>query len=118
MENEVDPYLKTFWQNRNEWLYKLARDKNLGANAVRVGVIFGTFFNPDCREKLRPGYEWLMNASNIGSKSTMAKALKELITNGYLVVEKNHHETTSYRLPFNGEAMWVKSQSTETVLKI
>ena len=110
MIDEQDPYPKQFWTNRNHWLFMLARDEKLSANAVRVGLLFGTFFKPDTAgkngEALKPGYDWLMRSACLGSRTTLSKALRELEDNGFLLAEKRFHANTVYRLPFDGEGEW------------
>jgi hypothetical protein len=112
MIDDHDPYPKQFWTNRNHWLFLLARDENLSAVAVRVGLLFGTFFKPDTAsrqgETLKPGYDWLMKSACLGSRTTLSKALRELEENGFLVAEKRYHANTVYRLPFDGESEWLK----------
>ncbi len=113
MEEQADPYKITFWKNRNQWLYELARDKNLKPISVRVALLFGTFIVPDVREEVAPGYNWLLKNANIGSRSTLSSALDELVKNGYLDVRRMSHNPNRYSLPFDGEHEWRKSQSTE-----
>ena len=115
MEEAADPYKILFWKNRNQWLYELARDKNLKPVSVRVALLFGTFIVPDVREYVSPGYVWLMKNGNIGSRSTLSSALDELVKNGYLEVTRRSHNPNRYCLPFDGEGEWKKPQSTISV---
>lgn len=110
MADDSDPYAIQFWKNRNHWLYELARDIRLKPVSVRIGLLFGTFFGPD-RDYLMPGYGWLMENGHIKSRTTLAQALRELEVTGYLVMERNWHHRNGYRLPFDGESEWTKSQS-------
>lgn len=110
MDEAADPSAVLFWKNRNHWLYELARDVRLKPVSVRVGLLFGTFFGPD-RDYLTPGYDWLMKNGHIKSRTTLSQALKELEATGYLVMERNWHHRNGYRLPFDGEAKWLKSHS-------
>jgi len=99
----------TLWnRNRVEWLYQLARCPQIGAPAVRVGLLFGTFFQAESREELRPGYEWLMKNAHM-SRGTLSRALKELEGAGFLVSQKYHRYRSTYSLPFDGEAGWTLS---------
>jgi len=103
----------TLWnRNRVEWLYQLARCPQIGAPAVRVGLLFGTFFQAEEREELRPGYNWLMKNAHM-SRPTLAKALKELESAGFLVVFRIHRYRSTYSLPFDGEAAWTLSSKIE-----
>lgn len=116
MDDAADPYKILFWKNRNQWLYELARDKNLKPISVRVALLFGTFIMPDVRESVAPGYEWLMKNAHIGSRSTLSSALKELEKFGYLDLMRQSHNANRYYLPFDGDSTWEKRQSTEIVL--
>lgn len=116
MDDAADPYKILFWKNRNQWLYALARDKNLKPISVRVALLFGTFIVPDAREAVSPGYDWLMRNAHIGSRSTLASALDELVKHGYLDVMRRSHNPNRYSLPFDGDTAWENPQSTEIVL--
>lgn len=98
-------YAEIWSRNRVQWLYQLARCPDVGAPAVRVGLIFGTFFQAEDREELRPGYEWLMKNAHM-SRGTLSKALKELESAGFLVSRKYHRYRSTYSLPFDGESLW------------
>lgn len=104
-------YAEIWSRNRVEWLYRLARCPDIGAPAVRVGLIFGTFFQAEEREELRPGYEWLMANAHM-SRPTLAKALRELEKAGFLVSQKYHRYRSTYSLPFDGEVAWTLSSKT------
>ena len=102
-------YNQQFWENRNAWLYALARDVRLSSNAVRIGLLIGTFVSAMTREEVKPGYEWLMKASGINSKTTISKALDQLVTFEYLHARRRQRMTTAYSLPFLGSAPWICS---------
>lgn len=99
-------YAATYNRNRVTWLYEVARSPKLGANAVRIGLLFATFFQPEDREELKPSYEWIMGAAHIKSRSTVARALKELEDAGFLEIERYHRYQSHYWMPFDGEALW------------
>ena len=99
-------YNQQFWENRNAWLYELARDARLSANAVRIGLIIGTFVSADNRETVKPGYAWLMKAAGINSKTTIASAIRQLIEFRYLDAMRRQRMNTAYSLPFDGETCW------------
>jgi len=101
-------YNQQFWENRNAWLYELARDARLSANAVRIGLLIGTFVSADRRESVKPGYAWLMKASGINSKTTISNAIHALIGHGYLDAMKRQRMNTAYSLPFDGCDCWAK----------
>lgn len=100
--------------NRVNWLYQLARSPDLGAGAVRVGLLFATFLQPTRREEVRPGHDWLMEHAQM-SRATLQKALKELETAGFLTVDRWHRYRSAYGMPFTGDAPWVpKSLSSKS----
>lgn len=101
----MDDYVATWNRNRVDWLYSLARSKKLGAPAVRVGLLFGTFLQPDTRETVHPSYDWLCQNAYI-SRGTLSKALKELKSAGFLAVDTYHAEGSYYSMPFDGDAVW------------
>lgn len=101
-------YAERFNRNRVQWLYELAREKSIGPNAVRVGLLFGTFFQADEREEVRPSYDWIMENAHIGNRSTVAKALKELEKAGFIEIARLHRYRSSYSFPFDGENDWVR----------
>lgn len=105
-------YDKQFNENRVDWLYTVARSKDVGAVAVRVALLFGTFLQPDTRETVRPSYEWIMTEAKIKGRSTLSKALKELEDAGLLVVEREHRYRNTYSFPFDGEKRWVQKLDT------
>lgn len=98
-------YNEIFNRNRIEWLYQAARSPKLSASAVRVGLLFATFVQPESRELLTPGYRWIMDNAHI-SKATLSKALKELEFEGFLTIERVASYRSHYSLPFNGDAVW------------
>lgn len=105
-------YQELWSRNRVEWLYQLARCPDIGAPAVRVGLLFGTFFRAEDRESLRPGYDWLMKNAHM-SRATVAKAIKELEAAGFLVVDRIHRYRSTYYMPFDGDAVWTLSSKIE-----
>jgi len=108
MQEPIDPYISQFWKNRNHWLYEMARDERLKPVSVRVGLLFGTFVQPNSREYLSPGYDWLMKHGHIKSRSTLSSALVELEKAGYLKMERNWHHRNGYMMPFDGDSEWQK----------
>lgn len=107
-------YSELWSRNRVEWLYQLARCPKIGAPAVRVGLLFGTFFQAEDREEVRPGYGWLMENAHM-SRATLAKALRELEAAGFIVIERYHRYRSTYRMPFDGDALWtLKTLSSKT----
>lgn len=112
---DKEKYASVWWQNRNRWLYELARDARLKPASVRVALLFGTFLMPESREYVSPGYDWLMKHGHIKSRSTLSSSLEELRLCGYLEMDKNFHHNTTYRFPFDGEAEWkVKVQKMDS----
>lgn len=99
-------YCERYNRNRVQYLYELARCQELDATAVRVGLLFATFLQPEEREEVRPSYEWLMENAGIGSRSTLSKALKQLEDNGFLNTVKYHRMRTFYAMPFDGDGLW------------
>lgn len=99
-------YAEQWNRNRVDWLYRLARAENLGSNAVRVGLLFGTFLQPEEREEVRPGYDWLMKNARLRGRATLAKALAELETAGYIVIHRMHRYRSAYSMPFDGNGPW------------
>lgn len=87
------------------WLYEMARDPELGSAAVRVGLLFGTFFKPEAREMLQPSYDWLTKHGHM-SRTTLAKAIKQLEKGGYIKVDRFHRYQSNYRPTFSGNAAW------------
>lgn len=106
---------KELWSwNRVEWLYQLARSKKLGASAVRVGLLFGTFMQAEDREEVRPSYEWIMENARV-SRPTLAKALAELEAANFICIERFHRYRSAYSMPFDGHRKWaVGTLSKET----
>ena len=100
-------YAETYNRNRVNYLYALARSKSLDATAVRVALLFATFLQPEDREEVRPKYEWLMEHAGIKSRTTLAKALKQLEDAGFLSVRRYHAHSSWYSLPFDGEGPWI-----------
>lgn len=101
----MDDYVATWNRNRVSWLYALARSEKLGAAAVRVGLLFGTFLQADERESVKPSYDWLCDNAHM-SRATLAKAIKELKAAGFLDVTTYHAEGNHYSMPFDGESEW------------
>lgn len=99
-------YAAAYNRNRVTWLYEAARSPDLGATAVRVGLLFATFFNAEDREEVAPSYEWIMENARINSRTTLFKALKELEGAGFLVIDRMHRYRNRYSMPFTGEAPW------------
>lgn len=99
-------YEEQFNWNRVDWLYALARSEELNATAVRVGLLFGTFFQAYEREELSPSYEWIMEKARIKSRSTLSRALKDLEKAGFLHIERMHRYRSIYTFPFNGDERW------------
>lgn len=97
--------MKIWNKNRVEWLYSLARCDKLGSSAVRVGLLFGTFLQPDSREAVHPSYEWICENVHM-SRGTLSKAIKELKGAGFLSVQTYHADSSYYSMPFDGEAEW------------
>lgn len=98
-------YIEQWNANRVDWLYQLARCRELGAPAVRIGLLFGTFFQADTREELKPGHEWLMENGRM-SKPTVVKAVAELEREGFLIVEGMRRYRNLYSMPFDGDGPW------------
>lgn len=107
-------YSATYNRNRVTWLYEAARSPKLSASAVRVGLLFATFFNADTRETVNPSYEWLMENAHM-SRATLAKALKELEAAGFIQIHRLHRYRSQYEMPFNGDEPW-KPLSSKTEL--
>lgn len=120
MAFDQEKYNRTYWENRNAWLYAIARDTRLSANAVRIALLIGTFVQAWSREEVRPGIEWIRKTAGIGSKTTVVKAVRELLELQYLRAIKLRRLNTMYALPFDGMEPWSppskNPQSTETVL--
>lgn len=108
-------YADQWKQNRVDWLYELARCPEIGASAVRVGLLFGTFFQAD-REELRPSYVWLTKNAHM-SRTTLARALVELEDAGFLLITRFHAESQVYAMPFEGDAKWVRKRTKPFVAK-
>lgn len=99
-------YAELWNRNRVDWLYRLARSERLGSNAVRVGLLFGTFLQPEEREEVRPSYEWLMENARLKHRATLAKALRELEAAGFIRIARFHRYRSTYSMPFDGESIW------------
>ena len=106
----IDPYTKQWNENRVDWLYQLARCGEISAAAVRVGLLFGTFLQPEDRESVHPKYQWLVDNAHM-SRSTVSKALDELEGAGFLEVERFHAEANHYSMPFDGEGEWQRKRT-------
>lgn len=100
-------YAARYNENRVTWLYEAARSPKLGAEAVRVGLLFATFCQPDDREEVSPSYEWIMEKARIKGRSTLSKALKELEASGFIRIERIHRYRNHYSMPFDGEKAWI-----------
>lgn len=98
-------YVEQWNRNRVDWLYRLAREPALSAYAVRLGLLFATFLQPEEREEVRPSYDWLM-ANGQMSRATLSKAIGELEANGYILVERIHRYRNTYTMAFNGDGPW------------
>ncbi len=109
-------YIETYSRNRVAWLYAVARCKQLGPNAVRVGLLFATFLQPLEREVVSPSYEWMMANAHIKSRSTLHAALVELEKAGFLFITRYHRYRSQYSMPFNGDELWNAPLSTENGL--
>jgi hypothetical protein len=109
-------YAERYNRNRVSWLYALARSEKVGSNAVRVGLLFATFFNAEEREILKPSYTWIMEAAHIKSRTSLRKALLELEQSGFLIIDRMHRYNNEYRMPFDGEANWAGPLSPENGL--
>jgi len=105
----MDDYVAQWHKNRVDWLYELARCDEVGSAAVRVGLLFATFLQPDTRERVRPRYEWLCENAHM-SRGTLANAIKELKKAGFLTVETYHAEGSFYSMPFTGDEVWRRSR--------
>lgn len=99
-------YPTRYNRNRVALLYDLARAKNVSSNAVRVGLLFATFCQPEGREIVSPAYEWIMSAARLKSRSTLSKALEELEKAGFLRIERFHRYRNQYSLPFDENGDW------------
>lgn len=99
-------YPARYNENRVTWLYEAARSRKLGAEAVRVGLLFATFCQPEDREEVSPSYAWIMENAGIRSRATLSKALKQLEASGFLRIERMHRYRNHYSLPFDGEVAW------------
>lgn len=110
-------YVQRWNQNRVDWLYELARCNELGARAVRVGLLFATFFQPEAREELKPSYAWLTKHAHM-SRTTLANALVELEEAGFLLITRYHAESQIYTMPFMGDAKWVRERTKPFVAKV
>ena len=99
-------YVDQWNRNRVEWLYQLPRS-GVSSAAVHVGLLFATFFQPEEREILKPGYDWIMKAAGM-CRGTVAKALAELEREGFLEIDRMHRYRNEYRMPFDGDDPWVR----------
>lgn len=99
-------YSEIYNRNRIEWMYQAARSPKLGATAVRVGLLFATFVQPETRETLNPGYKWVMENAHIKSRETMANALHELEDAGFLEIKRYTSYRSHYKMPFDGNEIW------------
>ena len=104
--------LSTYARNRVQWLYELARCQEIDSNAVRVGLVIGTFLNED-RVEIRPGYGWLMKTCRIRSRTTLSKALKALKAQGFLEIDNfGGDQRLLFAFPFDGEKPWSRKWTT------
>ena len=102
-------YSERYNRNRVQYLYELARSPDLDAAAVRVGLLFATFLQPEDREEVRPKYEWLLKHARIKSRTTLAKMLVQLEDAGFLRRTKYEGFCTFYSMPFDGDEDWKSS---------
>lgn len=105
-KNEAMDYKEIYNRNRVTWLYEAARSPHLNATAVRVGLLFATFVQPEDREEVSPSYEWLMQNAQIKNRSTLSSALQQLEAAKFLNIERFHRYRNHYSLPFNGDEIW------------
>lgn len=103
-------YVEIWNRNRVAWLYELARCEEIGASAVRVGLLFATFLQPEEREEVRPRYDWLVKNARM-SRQTLTTAIKELEGAGFLKVERFPAEGNLYSMPFTGDAVWKRART-------
>lgn len=102
-------YNEIYKRNRIEWMYQAARSPKLSATAVRVGLLFATFVQPEIRETLNPGYKWIMENARIKSRPTLTSALVELEDAGFLKIERFASYRSHYSMPFTGDELWEPS---------
>ncbi|WP_336057343.1 helix-turn-helix domain-containing protein [Nitratireductor sp. CH_MIT9313-5] len=113
---QIDPYVKTWNENRVDWLYQIARCAEVSPSAVRLGLLFATFLQPDEREEVHPSYKWLVENAHM-SRGTIAKALNELEEAGFIRTRRYHAEGTHYSMPFDGNGKWTRDRATPYVPK-
>jgi len=110
-------YIDLWNRNRVDWLYQLARCGEVGASAVRVGLLFATFLQPEDREEVHPKYSWLVEHAHM-SRETLTTAIRDLEEAGFLEVTRYHAEGNHYRMPFTGEAEWKRQRTVPFVPKV
>lgn len=110
-------YAERWNRNRVEWLYQLARTEEVGPSAVRVGLLFATFLQPEEREEVRPSFEWLVKNAHM-SRQTLSTSIRELEEAGFLDVTRHHAESTHYSMPFTGDEEWRRARRTPYVAKV
>lgn len=108
---QTDPYVKTWNENRVDWLYQLARCEEVSPSAVRMGLLFATFLQAEKREKVRPTFDWLVKNTHM-SRGTVAKALRELEEAGFIHVRRFYAESNYYAMPFTGLENWKRERTT------
>ena len=97
-------YAEVFNANRVSWLYQIARS-DVSPAAVKVGLLFATFVNPESREEVRPSYAWIMESSKL-ARATVARCLDELVNEGFLEIIRYAGFRSAYALPFTGDHEW------------
>lgn len=105
-------YAEIYNRNRIKWLYEIARS-DVSAKAVKVGLLFATFLQPEDREEVRPGYAWIMRNARV-SRGTLARCIKELEEKGYLHVHRIDSYRSWYAMPFEGETEWMPTPKAST----
>ena len=106
-----EDYDKTFFWNRNDLLYRAARDTRITPRTLRVIVLFATFVSPGDREMLSPSYEWIMKTIGIGNRRTLSDCLKQAQKFGYLRVIRKQRMPSTYMMPFDGLEVWKPKSS-------
>lgn len=109
---------KDVWnRNRVDWLYELARCGEVGASAVRLGLLFATFLQAEDREEVRPKFSWLAEHAHM-SLGTLATAVKELEEAGFICVRRFRAESNHYSLAFDGYEPWKRVRTVPFVPKV
>lgn len=113
---QIERYVKTWNENRVDWLYQLARCEEISPSAVRLGLLFATFLQAEKREEVRPNFNWLVKNAHM-SRGTVAKAMEELEAAGFIKVRRFHAESNHYSMTFDGNAVWKRARVTPYVPK-